>query len=172
MEKYRVTLVPEEVAALEHLVRSGRSASRKLTHARILLLADGVNGAGHSDDEIVTALGTSLKTIARVRKRFVIEGIEAAIDHRPQPARPDKIKIKGNIEQKLIQLACTDPPRGRCHWTLQLLADEMVVLGLVDSISTETVRQALKKTTFSLGLFGHGVFLPRPTPSSFGEWRM
>ena len=171
MEKYRVTLVPEEVAALEHLVRSGRSASRKLTHARILLLADGVHGAGHSDDEIVTALSTSLKTIARVRKRFVIEGIKAAIDHRPQPARPDKIKIKGNIEQKLIQLACTDPPGGRCHWTLQLLADEMVVLGLVDSISTETVRQALKKTTFSRGSFGHGAFLPRPTPSSSGEWR-
>ena len=112
MEKYRVTPVPEELAALEHLVRSGRSASRKLTHARILLLADGVHGAGHSDDEIVTALGTSLKTIARVRKRFVIEGLVAAIDHRPQPARSDKIKIRGNIEQKLIQLACTDPPRG------------------------------------------------------------
>jgi hypothetical protein len=112
-----------------------------------------------------------LRTIARIRRRFVIEGPEAAIDHRPQPARPDKIKIKGNIEQKLIQLACTDPPRGRCHWTLQLLADEMVVLGLVDSISTETVRQALKKTTFSPGLSAHGVFLPRPTPSSSGEWR-
>jgi transposase len=171
MEKYRVTLVPEERAALEQLVSRGKSASRKLSHARILLLADGVHGEGHSDDEIVTALGTSLKTIARVRKRFVIDGLEAAIDHRPQPPRPDKIKIKGNVEQKLIQLACTDPPRGRCHWTLQLLADEMVVLGLVDSISTETVRQALKKTTFSPGLFGHGAFLPRPTPSSFGEWR-
>ena len=156
MEKYRVTLVPEERAALEQLVRSGKSASRKLTHARILLLADGVHGAGHADDEIVTALGTSLKTIARVRKRFVIEGLEAALDHRPQPARPDKIKIKGNVEQKLIQLACTDPPRGRCHWTLQLLADEMVVLGLVDSISTETVRQALKKTTSSPGSSSHG----------------
>jgi hypothetical protein len=77
--------------------------------------------------------------------------LEAAIDHRPQPARPDKIKINGNVEQKLVKLACTDPPRGRCHWTLQLLADEMVVLGLVDSISTETVRQALKKTIFSPG---------------------
>ena len=171
MEKYRVALVPEERAALEHLVRCGRSASRKLTHARILLLADGVHGAGHSDDEIVTALSTSLKTIARVRKRFVIEGLEAALEHRPQPARPDKIRIKGDIEQKLILLACTDPPRGRCHWTLQLLADEMVVLGLVDSISTETVRQALKKTTFSPGSFGHGAFLPRPMLSSSREWR-
>jgi hypothetical protein len=116
MENYRVTLVSEERAALEHLVCCGRSASRKLTHARILLLADGVHGAGHPDEKIVTALGTSLKTIARVRKRFVAEGLEVAIDHRPQPARPDKIKIKGSIEQKLIQLACADSPRGRCHW--------------------------------------------------------
>src|SRR5271155_4955222 len=119
----------------------------------------------HSDDKIVTALNTSLKKIARVRKRIVIEGSEAAIDHRRQPARPDKIKIKGNVEQKLIQLACTDPPLGRCHWTLQLLADEMVVLGLVDSISTETVRQALEKTTSSRGSFDHGLSLRRPTPS-------
>jgi transposase len=96
-----------------------------------------VHGAGHSDNEIVTALGISLKTIARVRKRFVIKGLEAGIVHRP---RPEKVKIKRNIEQKLIQLVCTDQPRGRFHWTLQLLADEMVVLGLVDSISTETVR--------------------------------
>ena len=69
----------------------------------------------------------------------------------PWPGRPDKIQIKGEIEQQLIKLACTEPPRGRCHWTLQLLADEMVVLGLVKSISTETVRQALKKTTSDPG---------------------
>src|SRR5436309_3328125 len=97
------------------------------------------------------SLGTSSLTIARVRKRCVIEGVNAAIDHRPQPPRPDKIKIKGDIEQRLVELACTDPPRGRCRWTLRLLADEFVVLGLADSISTETVRQALKKTTSSPG---------------------
>ena len=146
MDKYRVTLDPQERTALEQLVSTGKSASRKLTHARILLLADLASGAGHTDDDIVMALGVSLRTIARVRKRFVTEGFDAAIDHRPQPARPDKIKIKGDVEQRLVELACTDPPRGRCHWTLKLLADEMVVLGLVDSISTETVRQALKKT--------------------------
>jgi transposase len=146
MDKYRVTLDAEERAGLEQLVCTGKSASRRLTHARVLLLADAQQGGGHSDDDILTALGVSLKTIARVRKRFVTEGIDASVDHRPQPARPDKIKIKGNVEQKLLELACTDPPRGRCHWTLRLLADEMVVLGLVDSISTETVRQALKKT--------------------------
>jgi Homeodomain-like domain len=119
----------------------------------------------------VGALSTSLKTVARVRKRFVTEGIEAALDSRPWPRRPDKIKIKGDVEQKLVKLACSDPPRGRSHWTLQLLADEMVVLGLVESISTETVRQALKKTTSGPGSSGHGASLRRPTPSSSGGWR-
>jgi Homeodomain-like domain len=90
MEKYRIPLVPDERAALEQLVSKGKSASRKLTHARILLLADGVREEGLADDEIVTALGTSFKTIARVQKRFVVAGLEAAMDHRPQPARPDK----------------------------------------------------------------------------------
>ena len=74
------------------------------------------------------------------------EGLDAALNPKPQPARPDKIKIKGALEQHLIRLACSDPPEGRDHWTLQLLADELVVLGLVASLSTETVRQALKKT--------------------------
>jgi Homeodomain-like domain len=151
MEKYRVTLDVEERAALERLISGGKTASRKLAHARILLLADAVRGEADCDEDIVAALSTSPRTIARVRKRFVTEGIEAALDPRPRPARPDKIKIKGDVEQKLVELACTDPPRGRCQWTLQLLADEMVVLGLVDSISTETVRLALKKTTSSPG---------------------
>jgi transposase len=151
MEKFRVALEIEERAALEGLVSKAKAAGRKLTHARILLLADASHGEAHTDEDIIAALGTSPKTVARVRKRFVTEGIEAAIDHRPQPARPDKIKIKGDVEQKLIELACTDPPRGRGHWTLRLLADEMVVLGLADSVSTETVRQALKKTTSSPG---------------------
>ena len=168
MEKYRIDLTAEERAELERLVSAGKSAARKLTHARILLQAD---CEICSDEEIVSALGTSLRTVERVRKRFVTEGFEAAIDHKPQPPRPDKIKIKGDIEQKLITLACSDPPRGRCHWTLQLLADEIVVLGLVDTLSTETVRQALKKTTSSHGSSKPGVCHPRPTRSTCGTWK-
>lgn len=171
MEKYRVAMDAAERFALEHLVSSGKAASRRLAHARILLLADAVDGEGFRDEDIVAALSVSPRTIARVRKRFVTEGIEAALDPRPRPARPDKVKIKGNVEQKLVELACTDPPRGRCHWTLRLLADEMVVLGLIDSISTETVRLALKKTTSSPGSFSHGASLRRPTPNSSGGWR-
>jgi hypothetical protein len=171
MEKFRVTLDVEERVALERMISTGKAASRKLTHARILLMADAVHGDDARDEDIVGALGTSTRTVARVRKRFVTEGIEAALDSKPWPTRPDKIKIKGDVEQKLIKLACTEPPRGRCHWTLQLLPDEMVVLGLVKSISTETVRQALKKTTSNPGSFSHGAFLRKQTPSSSGEWR-
>src|SRR6516162_9795152 len=144
MDKYRVTLTAEERAALEHLVSTGKAAARKLTHARILLLAD-TQRENRSDEDIVDALGTSLRTVARVRQCLVTQGLQAAIDRKSQPPRPDKIKIKGDLEQKLVQLACSDPPRGRCQWTLQLLADELVVLGLVQAVSLETVRQALKK---------------------------
>ena len=171
MDKYRITLTVEERAGLEHLVSAGKAAARKLTHARILLLADEQHGEGYADTEVVAALGTSLRTIERLRRRFVTEGLEAALDHRPQPPRPDKVKIKGDIEAKLVELACSDPPRGRCHWTLQLLADELVVLGLVDTISTVTVWQALKKMTSSRGSSRPGVSRPRPTPSTSGAWR-
>ena len=148
MDKYRVSLNAQERIELERLVSVGKAAARKLTHARILLQADGEEC---SDEEIVAALSTSLRTVERVRKRLVTEGLEAAIDHKLQPPRPDKIKIKGDVEQKLVQLACSDPPRGRCPWTLQLLADQMVVLGLVDTIGVETIRLALKKTTSNPG---------------------
>ena len=146
MDKYRVTLTEEERTELEQVVSRGKAAARKLTHARILLLADDSLGAEHSDEQIVAALGTSPRTVARVRRQLVTAGMDIALLRRRQPPRPDKVKIKGDVEQRLIALACSDPPQGRCHWTLQLLADELVVLGLVESISTETVRQALKKT--------------------------
>jgi transposase len=171
MEKYRVTLTEEERAHLEHMVSAGKSAARKLAHTRILLLADTSQNLGHGDEDIVAALGTSLRTVERVRQRLVTEGFEAALNHRPQPPRPDKIKIKGNVEQRLIQLACSDPPEGRCHWTLTLLCDELVALGLVRTVSTETVRQALKKTTLSLGSSRRGASRPRSMPSMCGGWK-
>jgi Homeodomain-like domain len=161
MEKYLVTLSTEERSELEHLVSAGKSAARKLTHARILLLADTSSGKAHTDAQIVTALGIGVRTVERVRKRLVTQGLPSALDHKPQPPRPDKIKVKGNVEQKLVQLACSDPPEGRCRWTSQLLADELVVLGQVDAISIETVRAALQKTTFSPGSSRRGASHPR-----------
>jgi transposase len=147
MEKYRVSLAGEERAALEGLLGKGKVAARKIAHARILLLAD----AGHDDEDIAQTLAVSSRTVGRVRQRLVTEGFLAALDPRSQPPRPDKVKIKGDVEQELIRLACCDPPLGRCTWTLRLLADELVALGLVKAVSTETVRQALKKTTSTRG---------------------
>ena len=161
MEKYLVSLSAEERSELERLVSRGKAAARKLTHARILLLADTSSGKPHTDTEVVAALGVGVRTVERVRKRLVTQGFRSALDPEPQPARPDKIKIKGNVEQKLIQLACSDPPEGRCRWTLELLADELVVLGQVKAISTETVRQALQKTTSSRGSSRPGASRPR-----------
>ena len=155
---------------MERLLSVGKGAARRLTHARILLLADTAAGS-HSDDELVAALGVGICTVGRVRRRLVTAGLAAALDPRPQPQRPDKIKIKGDVEQRLIELACSDPPQGRCHWALQLLADELVVLGLVAAVSTETVRQALKKTTSSRGSSKPGASRRRPMPSTSGAWR-
>ncbi|SRR6266851_688466 len=171
MDKYRVTLTAEERAELEHLVSVGKGAARRLTHARILLLADTAAAGEYTDDEIVTGLGVGICTVGRVRQRLVTSGLSAALNPRPQPQRPDKIKIKGDIEQRLMQLACSEPPEGRGQWTLQLLADELVVLGLVKAVSTETVRQALKKTTSSRGSSRRGASRPRRTPTTSGAWR-
>jgi hypothetical protein len=171
VEKYRVTLTAEERGHLEQTVSVGKAAARKLTHARILLLADTSPGKGQPDLDIVKALGVGLRTVERVRKRLVTEGFAAALDHKPQPPRPDKIKIKGDVEQRLVRLACGDPPEGRCHWTLPLLADELVALGVVEAVSTETVRQALKKTTFNPGSSRRGASRRRWTPSPSGGWK-
>ena len=171
LDKYRVTLDADERAMLERLVAVGQGAARRLTHARILLLADTASGQERADADIVAALGTGVRTVERVRPRLVTEGRQAALDPRAQPPRPAKVKIKGDVEQHWIRRAGSDPPEGRRRWTLQLLADELVVLGLVESVSTETVRRALKKTTSSRGSSRRGASRPRPTPSTSGAWR-
>ncbi|MCB9137009.1 MAG: helix-turn-helix domain-containing protein [Caldilineaceae bacterium] len=151
MAKYKVTLTEEERAELKTLIKTGKAAARKLNHARILLLSDeGPEGSGKTDSEIAEALDTGTRTIERVRKQFVTEGLEQAINPKPRPKRPDKVKIKGEIEEHLVELACSVPPEGRTRWTLHLLTDELVVLTSLDSLSTETVRKALKKKTLTL----------------------
>jgi len=171
MEKFRVALTAEERLGLEKLVSTGKAAARRLVHARILLLADTV-AADETDEAIVDALGCSPRTVSRVRQQFVTCGLEAAIARQLQPARPDKVKIKGSVEQRLVTLACSDPPEGRCHWTLRLLGDELVTLGLVEQISRETVRQALKKTTSSRGWWPRGACRRMRMPSLCGGWKM
>jgi hypothetical protein len=171
MDKYRVTLTAEERADLGRLVSSGKAAARKLTHARILLLADDSLGEERPHEQIGAALGTSPRTVSRVRQQLVTQGLDVALSRRRQPPRPDRVKIKGDVEQRLIELACGDPPRGRCHWTLRLLADELVALGLAERVGIETVRQALKKTTSSRGSSSPGASRRARAPSTSGAWR-
>jgi Homeodomain-like domain len=170
MEKYRVSLTAEERLGLEHLVSTGKRAARRLIHARILLLAD-ARVSDETDEAIVDAVGCSLRTVSRVRRQFVTCGLDAAIARRLQPERPEKIKIKGDVEQRLVTLACSEPPEGRCHWTLRLLGDELVALGLVERISRETIRQALKKTTSNPGWLPRGAYRRTATRSSCGGWK-
>jgi hypothetical protein len=151
--KYKVTLTEDERDSLRKLISTGKGAARKLMHARVLLLADASSqGPARKDEDIREATGASLSTIGRVRQRFVEESLETALVPRPAPPRPDKVKIQGDIEKQLITIACDDPPAGRSRWTLQLLADQLVQLDLLGGVSRETVRQALKKTTFSPGV--------------------
>jgi transposase len=145
-KKYRVTLTPGERAELNQLIRAGKSAARKLTHARIVLLADQAQGGpARSISQITEALGVSKTTVCRVRERFVEEGLEAALVRKPT-SRVYARKLDGRGEAHLVALACSQPPEGRVDWTLQLLADQMVVMQYADELSIETVRRVLKKT--------------------------
>jgi transposase len=151
-KKYHVTLTPEERGDLERMVSSGKAAARKLTHARILLKVDEAEGGpGWTDEQVAEALDVGLSTVWRVRRRFVEEGTAAAVEPKPT-TRVYARKLDGAGEARLVKLACSAPPQGRKRWTLQLLADRMVVLGHAeDGLSYETVRRALKKTRSSPG---------------------
>ena len=150
-KKYHVTLTPEERAELEQQVSAGKAAARKLAHARILLKADEAEGGpGWGDEQIAEALDVGLSTVARVRQRFVEEGLEAALVRRPT-ARTYARRLDGAGEARLTALACSAPPDGRKRWTLGLLADRMVALGHAEQLSYETVRRVLKKVRPSRG---------------------
>jgi Homeodomain-like domain len=148
MKRYKVTLEPEERQQLQDLIAAGKAAARKLAHARILLKADAAEGGpAWPDGRIAEALELSAATVERVRQRFVELGLDAALDRKQRERPPREIKLDGHAEARLIALACSPPPEGRAVWTMQLLADKLVELEVVDSISDETVRLALKKTS-------------------------
>jgi Homeodomain-like domain len=152
MKRYKVTLDAEERQDLSDLIAAGRAAARKLAHARILLKADAAEGGpAWPDGRIADALEVSTATVERVRRRFVELGLEAALDRKPRERPAREIKLDGRAEARLIALACSAPPDGRAVWTMQLLADKLVELEVVDSISDETVRTTLKKMRSSRG---------------------
>ena len=146
-KKYKVTLTDDERRDLITLVNKGKAAARKITRARILLLADESEaGASWSDDRIVEALGVSRRTVERTREKCVESGLEAALNHK-RTQRPQSKRLDGEAEARLVQLACTDAPDGRERWTMQMLADKLIELEIVETISDETVCTTLKKNT-------------------------
>ena len=146
-KQYVVTLTATEREQLECLVRSGRRSARSITRARILLLADqGEGGPAWEDWRVAEALGCGHRTVERIRERFVTDGIDAALTARPRPLPPRERVLDGAAEAKLIALACSATPDGRKAWTLRMLADKLVELEMVETVSHETVRRTLKKT--------------------------
>jgi transposase len=154
--KWVVRLDAAERAELETLLTTKRVAAERVLRARVLLKADeGAQGPAWSDTAIADAFEISVSNVQRLRQRLVEEGLAAALVRHPSPqARPRK--LDGAQEARLVTLACSAPPAGRARWTLQLLADQLVALEVVDTISDETVRRTLKKTPSSRGASASG----------------
>jgi hypothetical protein len=145
-KRHTVRLSEEERARLHTLIGQGVAPARALTHARILLKANqGEAGPGWTDAAIGAALEVNPATVARVRMRYAAEGLEAAV-YRKAPEREYRRRLDGEQEARLLALACGAPPEGRQRWTLRLLAERLVALEVVESVSYETVRQVLKQT--------------------------
>lgn len=140
MKHYVVNLSDSETAELRHMTTQGGASANRALHARILLKSND----GLTDEEIREALDVSVETIERVRKRCVLEGLTAALVRKKQE-NPRVCKLDGTADAQLVQLACSTPPEGRSRWTLHLLAEKLVELKVVESISHETIRQQLKK---------------------------
>jgi hypothetical protein len=150
--KYRVTLSKEERGFLQKLIRKGNIAGYKIRHAQTLLALDEIPENDHwSDERIGAAYGCREQAVGKLRKRFVEEGLEACLEHKKRETPPSQIKIDGEAEANIIALTCSEPPEGRSRWTLQLLADKVVELGILDSISDHAIGDLLKKTTLSHG---------------------
>jgi len=152
MNTYKVTLTQEERNQLTEITRTGTHAARKVIHALILLNVDRgqYNTEQQINEEICKVLKIGMRTIDRVKKRFVEEGLDAALKMAPTSREYEKL-VDGDMEAHLIALACGEPPKGYARWSLRLLSDKLVELRIAESISYETVRRTLKKTNLSLG---------------------
>jgi transposase len=140
-----INLQEQERQELEQVIRKGVRSARELTRARILLLSDRGQGVGQGTEAVLCSRGT----VMNVKKRYLEGGLGAALYDKPRPGA--KPKITGDVEAHLIALTCSDPPEGYSHWTLRLLADQLVELELVESISHTAVGQVLKKTNSNPG---------------------
>ena len=148
-KKYVVRLSLEEREQLHDLVSKGKTQAFRIRHANVLLKAD-AEGPAWLDRQITEAFSCNRSTVEGIRKRFVMEGLDSALERKKRAHPPTPRKLDGAKEARLIALACSEPPKGRKRWTLKLLADELVALEIVDSISYRTVQRTLKKTNLSL----------------------
>jgi transposase len=148
-KKYVVRLTAKERRELELMVKKGKTAAYKIKHANLLLAAD-TDGTGWADEQIAEAFSCHPRTVENLRRRFVLDGLATALERKKQ-LRPSRQRtLDGKGEARLIALACSQPPKGRERWTLKLLADTLVQLEVVDTISDQTVRRTLKKTNCDL----------------------
>ena len=157
--RYRVTLTKEERKDLEEISTKGKRAARTVLYARALLLLDaGEQGPKWLVANVAEALGTTPRSLEKLKKRFVEEGLPRAIERKRRTTPPREIQFGGDFEAKLIALACTEAPEGRRRWTVRLLAEKLVELNIVPSVSPMTVCNILKKTNLSLTAAGTGRF--------------
>ena len=160
--RYRVTLTKEERKELESMTRRGKTHARRFIHARALLLCDaGADGPAWNVSDVATALGVTSRAIEHLKKRFVEDGLEAALERKPREKPPREVMFDGAFEARLIALACSDAPEGRRRWTVRLLADKAVELSFAESVSHMTVQRVLKKTNLSLTSASTGKSLPK-----------
>jgi hypothetical protein len=170
--QYPVTLTGEQRPRLEELTRNGRALAKKIRHAQVLLLSDKDRvGGALSRTAIAQVLGMHVNSVDRIRKRFVLEGEQPALERKVRAEPPIQPLLDGHGEAQLIAICCSAAPEGRTHWTMQLLADELVKRRVVTQISAETVRRTLKKTSCSRGANNAGAF-PNGTPPGLSrKWR-
>ena len=171
-KKYLVTLTPDERGHLADLLRKGKASALVLTRARILLKADQADGGPALEDAAVAEeLGVGLRTIGRVRERFVERGFEDCPGRKTQD-RPSRVRtLDGAAEAKRVALACSDPPGDRAGWTMRRPADQLVGLKVVDAVSDEAVRRAMKKPRSSRGSRSRGASRPARAGRSSRRWR-
>ena len=160
--RYRVTLTKEERKELEAITHRGKTHARRFIHARALLLCDAsADGPAWNVADVATALGVSSRAIEHLKKRFVEDGLEAALERKPREKPPREVTFDGAFEARLISLACSDAPAGHRRWTVRLLADKAVELRFAESVSHMTVQRVLKKTNLSLTSASTGKSLPK-----------
>jgi putative transposase len=148
MKRFPVRLTPEEHAELDRFVHTGIRSVQAVVRARLLLMAN-EQGAAQNDVEIARTLSISVKTVQENRKRYAQDGLQAVLNRRPRKDKGIPVKVDGRVEAQLTRLACSQTPNDEPSWTLSMLGDQLVQLGVVDSISRETVRKTLKKIASS-----------------------